>query len=52
MQIADVRNAADDSFSVELEYQAKDTVRGWMLRPDVDEHMLTLEIRLKRRRRI
>ena len=50
VQIADVRNAAHHRLAVELEHQAQHAVRRRMLRPDVDEHVLTLEIGLDRRR--
>ncbi len=45
-------NAADDGLSIELQDEAQNTVRGRMLRPDVDEHVLTLEIRLQTWRRL
>ena len=46
MQISDVRNAADNGFSVELEHQAQHAVRCGMLWPNVDEHVLTVQIGL------
>ena len=51
VQVADVRNAAHDRLAVELEHEAQHAVRRRVLRPDVDEHVLALEIRLERRRR-
>ena len=41
VQVADVRNAAHDRLAVELEHEAQHAVRRRMLRPDVDEHVLT-----------
>ena len=52
VQVADVRDAAHDRLAVELEHQAQHAVRRRMLRPDVDEHVLALEIGLDRRRRV
>ena len=52
MQIADVRDAANDGLAIELQHETENAVRGWMLRPDVDEHVLTFEIRLDTRRRL
>jgi hypothetical protein len=51
VQIPDVRDTAHDGFAVELEDEAEHAVRGRMLRPDVDEHVLTLELRLDLRGR-
>jgi len=51
MQVADVRDAADDCFAIELEDQAEDAMRGRVLRADVDEHVLAFELRLHGRRR-
>ena len=42
-----MRNAAHDSLSIELQHEAQNAVRGGMLRANVDEHVLTLEIRLE-----
>jgi hypothetical protein len=52
VEIADVWDAADNGLAVELEHEAQHTVRGRMLRSDVDEHVLTLEIRLEARWRL
>ncbi len=52
VQVADVRDAAHDRLAVELEHEAQHAVRRRMLRPDVDEHVLALELRLQRRRRL
>ena len=49
VQVADVRDAAHDRLAVELEHQAQHAVRRRMLRADVDEHVLALELRLERR---
>ena len=48
MQVADVRNAAHDGLAVEFEHEAQDAVRGGMLRPDVDEHVLAFELQRRR----
>ena len=50
MQVADVRNASHDRLAIELEHEAKHTVRRGMLRADVDQHMLAAELRLEHRR--
>ena len=47
-----MRDAADDGLAIELEDEAHNTVSGGMLWSDVDEHVLTLEIRLETRRRL
>src|SRR5262249_49602441 len=52
VQVADVRNAPHHRLAVELEHQAQHAVRSRMLRPDVDEHVITGEIRLERGRRL
>jgi hypothetical protein len=52
VEITDVGNATDDRFSIELEHQSQNTMRSRVLWPDVDEHVLTLEIRLETRRRL
>ena len=52
VQIADVRDAAHDRLAVELEHQAQHAVRRRVLRPDVDEHVLAVELRLERGRRL
>ena len=50
VQVADVRDAAHHGLAVELEHQPQHAVRGRMLRADVDEHVLALELRLEPRR--
>src|SRR6202040_3512383 len=52
MEIAEVGNPTDDGFTVELEHETQNTVRGGVLRTDVDEHVLTFQIRLDARRRL
>src|SRR5205085_3523674 len=52
MEVADVRDAAHDGFAIQLEHQPEDAVGGRMLRSDVDEHVLTFELGLQRRRRL
>ena len=46
VQIPNVRDAPHDGLAIELEYKAKNSVSRGMLRTDVDEHVLTFEIRL------
>jgi hypothetical protein len=46
VEIADMRYAANDGFSVELENKAKHAVRRGMLRPDVDQHVIAGELGL------
>ena len=51
VQIADVRNAAHHRLTVELEHEAKHAVRRRMLRSDVDQHVIALELGLERGQR-
>jgi hypothetical protein len=44
VQVADDRLAADDLLAVELEDQAQHAVRGRVLRPHVDEHVLGVAV--------
>ena len=48
MQIADVRNAANDCLTIELEHEAKHAVRRGMLGADVDQHVIGRELGLQR----
>src|SRR5205823_9811820 len=52
VQVADMRDAANDRLAIELQYQPQDAVCRRMLRTDVDEHVLTFEIGLDSRRRL
>src|SRR5690349_23185849 len=45
VQVADVRDHTHHGFAIELHHQPEDAVRGGMLGPDVDEHMLAREAR-------
>jgi hypothetical protein len=50
VQVADVRDAPDDGLAIQLQHESENTVCSRMLRTDVDEHVLTFEIRLDARR--
>jgi hypothetical protein len=52
VQVADVRHAPHHGLAVELEHQPQHAVRRRVLRADVDEHVLALELGLERRRRL
>src|SRR5687768_1101757 len=49
VQVADVGNAPHDGLAVELEHQPQHAVRRWVLRADVDQHVLTAELGLEHR---
>ncbi len=51
MQIADVRNATDDSLAVELEHEPQHAMSRRVLWPDVDQHVIAFEVRLNGWRR-
>ena len=46
VQVAQVRNAAHDGFTIQLDDQAQDAMRRGVLRPHVHEQVLAAEIRL------
>ncbi len=46
VQVADVRDAADDRLAIELEHEPEHAMRGRVLRADVDEHVLGVHLRL------
>src|SRR4029079_199790 len=50
VQVSDVRNAAHDSLTVQLEHEPQHTVCCGMLRPDIDQHVIGFELGLHRRR--
>src|SRR5687768_10730902 len=41
-----MRNAPHHGLAIELEHESENSVSGRVLRPDVDEHVLTFKVRL------
>src|SRR6476661_5373812 len=46
VQVADVRDAPHHRLAIQLEHQPEHAVRGRVLRADIDEHVLALELGL------
>ena len=42
VQIADLRVEADDDLAVDLQHQAQNAMRGRVLRPHIDDHVLVV----------